>query len=221
MIGLDHLHFDVRAEPLPYLNWSYISTTPFPFPVAPDRQTPRPSVPDTRLRNNKTRSVPVCIADCPLRLQVMDTSVVSVIETPSVWEVEPRVGLGLPVSVPAKLFRLSGIPTEVRAPFAIAPSEGTSVSAPGVVIPPIDALDALDKVVMRPAHVFNQPCIFPELQSCFLAYLILTNMPFLCANDTSSLLFSDPSCPAVTEFPNDKRDLVKLGCIGNEHTSRF
>jgi hypothetical protein len=46
LIGLHHLHFDARAEPLFYLDWSYISTIPFPSPNAPHRQTTCPSAPD-------------------------------------------------------------------------------------------------------------------------------------------------------------------------------
>jgi hypothetical protein len=40
LIGLHHIHFDTRAEPLFYLDWSFISTTPFPPPVSPPAPTP-------------------------------------------------------------------------------------------------------------------------------------------------------------------------------------
>jgi hypothetical protein len=132
-IGLHHLHFDAHAEPLSYLNWSYISTTPFPS--------------DYRLRIFPHDSVAVCNANCPHRPPAIDTSVASLLTTPSVLEVGPCGELGRPVSVPERYLHPAGAPTDIRAPSAITRSAAPSVSAPGVVLPVLD---------VPPAHALDQ-----------------------------------------------------------------
>jgi hypothetical protein len=156
-IGRHHLHFDARAEPLSYLNWSYISTTPFPSPLTPRRPTRRQSESDSRLRIHKPDSITVYTSNCPLRPPAMGTSVASLLTSPSVLEVGLCVELGRPVSVPARFLPLADVPTDVRAPSAIARGGATSVSAPGVVLPVIE----YHLLTLSTSFLFTHP--FPKL----------------------------------------------------------